>query len=112
MRNRVKHILALLFLLLFVGYWGAVTLFPHAHDIDGQVYVHSHPFGGTSAGAVHTPQQFQAIAHLSLLLMTAAFLVAFVAHLLGFTFVFCVRRPEARQDVSVRHCRLRAPPVC
>ena len=108
----MRHILALLSLVLFMGYWGAVTLFPHAHDIDGQIYVHSHPFGGTAAAAAgHTPQQFHVIAHLSLILITAAVYVSFVAHLLGITFVFCVHRHVARLVAHVRHCRLRAPPV-
>lgn len=66
---------AALLLILFAGYWGSVTLFPHAHHVDGFVIVHSHPFSGAANGSAplnHTPQQFQLIAHLSLLVMVAA----------------------------------------
>lgn len=66
---------AALLLILFAGYWSCVTLFPHAHRVDGFVIVHSHPFSGAANGTApqnHTPQQFQLIAHLSLLVMVAA----------------------------------------
>ena len=80
MRNTGRNITASLLLLLFVGYWSSVTLFPHVHRIDGHVFVHSHPFSGSSGnpGHNHTPQQFQLIAHLSLLIATAATFVALV----------------------------------
>ena len=74
MRGYGRNIGAALLLTLFAGYWSCITLFPHAHDVNGHVIVHSHPFSGASNGAAqtHTPQQFQLIAHLSLLVMTAA----------------------------------------
>lgn len=86
MRNRAKRIYAALLLILFAGYWGSVTLFPHAHHVDGFVIVHSHPFSGAANGSAplnHTPQQFQLIAHLSLLVMVAAVALSFAARLLG-----------------------------
>lgn len=51
MRNRAKRIYAALLLILFAGYWGSVTLFPHAHRVDGFVIVHSHPFSGAANGS-------------------------------------------------------------
>ena len=85
MRKYKRNIGAVLLLVLFAWYWSSVTLFPHAHNIDGHIYVHSHPFSGTSnnPGHSHTPQQFQLIAHLSLLVMMVATLVAFALRLLG-----------------------------
>lgn len=86
-------------LVLFAWYWSSVTLFPHAHNIDGHIYVHSHPFSGTSnnPGHSHTPQQFQLIAHLSLLVMMVATLVAFALRLLGVSFIFKTQnRPSGR----------------
>ena len=104
MRNTGRNITASLLLLLFVGYWSSVTLFPHVHRIDGHVFVHSHPFSGSSGnpGHNHTPQQFQLIAHLSLLIATAATFVALV---------FGVRKPVARRGMPVRVYGLRAPPL-
>lgn len=61
MRGYGRNIGAALLLTLFAGYWSCITLFPHAHDVNGHVIVHSHPFSGASNGAAqtHTPQQFQ-----------------------------------------------------
>lgn len=87
---------AALLLILFAGYWGSVTLFPHAHHVDGFVIVHSHPFSGAANGSAplnHTPQQFQLIAHLSLLVMVAAVALSFAARLLGVRYVFRMMRP-------------------
>ena len=92
-------------LVLFAWYWSSVTLFPHAHNIDGHIYVHSHPFSGTS-------KQFQLIAHLSLLVMMVATLVAFALRLLGVSFIFKTQKPAVRQDAPIRIYGLRAPPVC
>lgn len=101
MRNRAKRIYAALLLILFAGYWGSVTLFPHAHHVDGFVIVHSHPFSGAANGSAplnHTPQQFQLIAHLSLLVMVAAVALSFAARLLGVRYVFRMMRPVGRMS--------------
>ena len=113
MRNRAKRIYAALLLILFAGYWGSVTLFPHAHHVDGFVIVHSHPFSGAANGSAplnHTPQQFQLIAHLSLLV--AAVALSFAARLLGVRYVFRMMRPVGCLRPAIRTCSLRAPPVC
>lgn len=93
----------------FAWYWSSVTLFPHAHNIDGHIYVHSHPFSGTSnnPGHSHTPQQFQLIAHLSLLVMMVATLVAFALRLLGVSFIFKTQKPAVlagRSDSGFTGC--------
>lgn len=111
----VKRICAALLLILFAGYWGSVTLFPHAHRVDGFVIVHSHPFSGAANGSAplnHTPQQFQLIAHLSLLVMVAAVALSFAARLLGVRYVFRMMRPVGCLRPAIRTCSLRAPPVC
>jgi hypothetical protein len=94
--------------------WCCVTLFPHVHRIDGCVYVHSHPYSGTSGNPAHshTAQQFQLIAHLSLLVLAVGALVAFVRALIGRIFRFRLRRPAVRQGAPMRSFALRAPPVC
>lgn len=115
MRCDRRHIVALLLLALFSWYWSATTLFPHVHYIDGRTYVHSHPFsGGTSGNPAHshTPQQFQLIAHLSLLVVAVASFAALALRLLGRPFLFKPRKTAARQCVPLRHFALRAPPAC
>ncbi|WP_299099365.1 hypothetical protein [uncultured Alistipes sp.] len=106
---------AALLLILFAGYWCSITLFPHAHLVDGFVIVHSHPFSGAANGSApqnHTPQQFQLIAHLSLLVMVAAVALSFAARLLGVCYVFCRERPVGCFRPMIRTFSLRAPPVC
>lgn len=115
MQGHCRRICAALLLILFAGYWGSVTLFPHAHRVDGFVIVHSHPFSGAANGSAplnHTPQQFQLIAHLSLLVMVAAVSLSFAARLLGVRFVFRMMRPVGCLRPAIRTCSLRAPPVC
>ena len=112
MRKYKRNIGAVLLLVLFAWYWSSVTLFPHAHNIDGHIYVHSHPFSGTSNNPGHSHTQFQLIAHLSLLVMMVATLVAFALRLLGVSFIFKTQKPAVRQDAPIRIYGLRAPPVC
>ena len=112
MRNRTKQICAALLLILYAGYWGSVTLFPHAHRVAGFVIVHSHPFSGAANGSAplnHTPQQFPLIAHLSLLVMVAAVALSFAARLLGVCYVFRMMRPVGCLRPAIRTCSLRAP---
>lgn len=98
MRKRLKNIGALLLLVLFAGYWSCVTLFPHVHRIDGLLYVHSHPYSGPAGNPTHShsAQQFQLIAHLSLLVMALATLAALVRRPEGRTFLFGPLRPARR----------------
>lgn len=115
MRFDWRNSAALLLLALFSWYWSATTLFPHAHHIDGRTYVHSHPYsGGTSGNPAHghTPQQFQLISHLSVLVIALAAFAALVLRLLGRPFLYKVPKPVARQRVPLRLFALRAPPVC
>lgn len=115
MQGYCRKTCAALLLILFAGYWGSVTLFPHAHHVDGFVIVHSHPFSGAANGFAplnHTPQQFQLIAHLSLLVMVAAVALSFAARLLGVRYVFRMMRPVGCLRPAIRTCSLRAPPVC
>ncbi len=115
MRGYGRNIGAALLLTLFAGYWSCITLFPHAHDVNGHVIVHSHPFSGASNGAAqthtHTPQQFQLIAHLSLLVMTAAWSLTFALRLSGVRFVYPEREPVSRPRLPLRTFGLRAPPA-
>ena len=55
--NSFQHfrtpVLQLLLLLLLVVFYSGIHLFPHAHEIDGEWIVHSHPFTST-AGHEHS----------------------------------------------------------
>ncbi len=66
-------------LMLFLGYYGSITLFPHAHHIEnGVTIVHSHPFNsGSDKNPVnhqHTPNGYILIQLLSNFVSTVIFL--------------------------------------
>ena len=44
--------------LLFVMYWGGITLFTHSHVVNGVIMVHSHPF---KANHQHTQAEAETI---------------------------------------------------
>lgn len=101
--------------MLFTGYWSSVTLFPHAHQVDGFVIVHSHPFSGAANGNAplnHTPQQLQLIAHLSLLVLAVGAALSLFSRLIGVRVVYRTPEPTGCRHSAVRHFGLRAPPVC
>lgn len=39
--------------MIFIAYYGSITLFIHVHIEHGTTIVHSHPFGAKSGGACH-----------------------------------------------------------
>lgn len=62
--NKRKHILASLLLLsLFLAYQASVTMFTHAHIVNGVMIVHSHP--SSQKQHTHTEGQVITIAHLA-----------------------------------------------
>ncbi len=44
-KQTIRDIFKFFFPLLFVCYWGGITLFTHPHVVNGVIVVHSHPFG-------------------------------------------------------------------
>ncbi len=54
----LRNIFRLLFPLLFVFYWGGITLFSHSHVLNGVIVVHSHPF---KAGHIHSESGLETI---------------------------------------------------
>lgn len=43
-KQAIRNIFRFFFPLLFVFYWGGITLFSHSHVVNGVIVVHSHPF--------------------------------------------------------------------
>lgn len=52
-------ILKYLLLILFLGYFGSITLFSHTHQIEGAVKAHSHPY--KTANHQHSSGEFAVI---------------------------------------------------
>lgn len=53
----------LMLMVLFMGYYGSTTLFPHSHTIHGESITHSHPYSAPCHS--HTTNQVQHISELS-----------------------------------------------
>lgn len=45
-KRTILNLFRFFFPLLFVCYWGGITLFAHSHVVNGVIVVHSHPFKG------------------------------------------------------------------
>ena len=86
--------------LLFLAYWGGVTLFTHSHVVNGVIIVHSHPF---KTGHQHTESQAETI--FFLLVAVPCFCALLGLLVVARTSCLCLRRPDDG-------IRLRAPPVC
>lgn len=50
-------------LLLFMGYYGSITLFPHSHIVNGDLVTHSHPY--SSSNHSHSASQLQQLSSLT-----------------------------------------------
>jgi len=109
--------LSLLLLLIFLGYYSGITLFPHAHVINGITIIHSHPFnsggGNNSSNLPHSGKELQLIHHLSEFLSTAAsisFIALIIKSLLVDDLVHSTKEGYAEPGGN-RANSLRAPPL-
>ncbi len=62
-REKVRHIVSLCLLVLYVMFRAGMTVFPHEHILNGEKLVHSHPY--SNANHTHTADQAVTIARLS-----------------------------------------------
>lgn len=109
--EKLRRIMKFFLPLLFLMYWGGITLFNHSHVVNGVIIVHSHPF---QANHQHTPDQAETIFLLghytasslpSLLTAVSCFLVLLNVLAVPRVVRLCLSRQE-------NGLRLRAPPVC
>lgn len=65
-------------LIIFLGYYGSITLFPHCHIVNGVSIVHSHPFNSSSdknpINHSHSKDEFVLIHLLTTFLFTFSFI--------------------------------------
>jgi hypothetical protein len=68
LRNKIPVFWRFLLLILFMGYYSSITLFYHAHLVNGEIIVHSHPFSKTKQGPFqphsHSSAAYVLIQHL------------------------------------------------
>lgn len=107
MKNRVKNILSILVVSLFVSYYASVTMFVHTHFFEWGTITHSHP---ASTGHSHSTDSYLLIDSLST--FVAVFSAAAAVITVGYT-LFRVLTTEVTYTffAKVRLYSLRAPPV-
>ncbi|MFA6326744.1 MAG: hypothetical protein WCX21_06290 [Bacteroidales bacterium] len=109
MNSRNYRTIAGILAVIFLTYYGSVTLFYHQHDLNGMMVSHSHPFHSSSH--THSAEAFDTIHHLSQFITVAFVFAAYIpfihklAELLFPESVSFVFLPNAGS------CQLRAPPV-
>lgn len=59
MKDKMRKYMKWILPVIFIGYFGIVSLFEHAHIVDGVIVVHSHPFETLPGGAAHNHQTGQ-----------------------------------------------------
>ncbi|MCC8087718.1 MAG: hypothetical protein LIO79_00360 [Rikenellaceae bacterium] len=107
-----KNILSSLLLILFIGYFSGITMFPHTHVINGVTITHSHPYTGSPDNPDHTHTSVELNA-INLILT----FVAVIAVVLGFKSILsegvhikCIASDTGISSVIQRTVTLRGPP--
>ncbi len=102
------------FLLLFLGFLGSITLFNHAHVVNGVTIIHSHPFKSGSNGKPlhsHTDQGFLTIHLLSVISIVSIISFFTLESLVPSSYKIVPQtRPLEVNNLSCLFRSLRAPP--
>ena len=111
MKKRVKQILTHVLLLLFVSYYGSITLFWHSHHLGNTTIVHSHPFSNTQHS--HTAAQYDLI---KVLTETVGFIgvggLIVALALKAKSHLFALESIYKRLQQCTVVCHRRGPPAC
>ena len=103
--------ISLLLLSLFVSFQVCITVFGHAHQINGALLVHSHPF--TKAQHNHSEGQILTLAQLSSFVGLEPVVNLLVSQFFGcVTEIRQVFHSDFHPSCTLALRSLRAPPVC
>ena len=104
---------ALLMLLLWIGYIGGVSLFPHNHIVDGHRITHSHPYSGSPENPNHSHSQAQlaTIAMLSNVVATTVSNALSLGVCFAFVALIGVISKNHISQLAEQRLSLRAPPA-
>ena len=105
-----------LLLIIFLGYYGSITFFSHAHVVDGVTIVHSHPYKSTNGNSrpdnQHSNKELQVIQLLSDFFTTGViiFFSALILGLLSYRIPILETEPDQLRSSGNCSYLLRAPP--
>ncbi|OQC36276.1 MAG: hypothetical protein BWX63_02002 [Bacteroidetes bacterium ADurb.Bin041] len=117
MKLLLKKILRCFLLLLFLGYYGSITLFTHSHIVNEVVIVHSHPYNPFSkdkpSSHQHSTNEFVLISLLSHFLTTVVFTTFSIGVLKVVFKKYILSKNENNYFSRIYVCfnGLRAPPL-
>jgi hypothetical protein len=78
LNNKLNKSVSYFLLILFLAYYGSITLFNHTHIVNGVTIAHSHPFssenGETPVKHHHTANEYILIQSISNFLVIVSFL--------------------------------------
>lgn len=110
MQVKTRSILTIVFVILFLSYYGGATFFTHTHIFKEGRVTHSHPYL-PSGHHTHTSMGFQQIDHLTHFTFVAdVFSFVFVAT--EFQYIFGLPISRHPRFTNTPYCQLRAPPAC
>jgi len=114
---RIRKSIGIILLMLLIGYYGSITLFPHSHRINGISIVHSHPYksgsGTESQSPLHSTKELQIIQLLTFLFTS----VIFLSHVTPLIRIVVYEIPVLTSDTGYAQTSgsfnysLRAPPA-
>lgn len=111
MKDKLKYIVKIVPLIIFVAYLTGISFFAHTHTVNNVAVVHSHPFS-TSENHQHSTASFQLISAISHFVSCALFLGLITRSVTAPAFSLFVSKTSSKYFLRVRfYTFLRPPPV-
>ena len=107
--DKIKKIVSLFLLALFVSYYVSTNFFIHTHSYDYGTITHSHPY--TSGTHTHSSSAFQLINNLTNLLFVGGGAIFFLALLSVAKALFLSVETQCIASLHIGDNLLRAPPA-
>ncbi len=109
--GRGKYLVSLCLLVLYVVFQAGITVFPHEHILNGEKFVHSHPY--SNANHSHTSDQVLTIARLSSVQTLEAQFACSQEVELHALYALDFNEDSSKPKAPQIYCvGLRAPPFC
>jgi hypothetical protein len=119
LKKQISLFFRLSLLLVFVAYYGSITMFFHAHNVNGHIIVHSHPFSRNKNNTPsypshsHTSEELILISHLDQFNCDNLFIDITIPEPVVFQYEQTQGPKVIKiQTACLEFARLRAPPAC
>ncbi|MEG0011450.1 MAG: hypothetical protein RR061_06450 [Muribaculaceae bacterium] len=110
MQTKKNRIIALFFTLLFVTYYGNISLFQHTHIVNNVPITHSHPYSPESHHS-HSASSLIAFSLLSNLIVTSVILGIALSAFRYLILIIKIVNDRVCNIFKTRRLSTRAPPI-